>query len=50
MSVMIDLQQNILKQNGLVVWLTGLSGAGKSTVANLLKNRLQGEGFFSVFA
>lgn len=45
---MMDLQQGILKQNGLVIWLMGLSGAGKSTVANLLKTKLQGEGFFSI--
>lgn len=48
MSVMLDLQKNMLNQNGMAVWLTGLSGAGKSTVANLLKNKLQGEGFFSI--
>ena len=26
------------------IWLTGLSGAGKSTIANLLEQRLRGEG------
>ena len=29
---------------GVVIWLTGLSGAGKSTVAGLLAQRLRAEG------
>ena len=31
-------------QKGQVVWFTGLSGAGKSTIANLVEQRLHGEG------
>ncbi|MEW6017481.1 MAG: sulfate adenylyltransferase subunit CysN [Pseudomonadota bacterium] len=31
-------------QKARVVWLTGLSGAGKSTIANLLEKRLQADG------
>ena len=31
-------------QTGRVVWLTGLSGAGKSTIANLVEQRLAAEG------
>jgi bifunctional enzyme CysN/CysC len=33
-----------LGQTPGVVWLTGLSGAGKSTIANLVEKRLQAEG------
>ena len=31
-------------QKARVVWLTGLSGAGKSTIANLVEKRLQADG------
>ena len=31
-------------QKGQVVWLTGLSGAGKSTIANLVEKRLHAAG------
>ena len=34
-----------LNQQPLVVWFTGLSGAGKSTIAAALEERLAGEGF-----
>ncbi|RZJ93567.1 MAG: adenylyl-sulfate kinase, partial [Brevundimonas sp.] len=32
------------RQKGRVVWLTGLSGAGKSTIANLVEKRLHADG------
>jgi bifunctional enzyme CysN/CysC len=32
------------RQRPCVVWLTGLSGAGKSTIANLVERRLHGRG------
>jgi adenylyl-sulfate kinase len=32
-------------RSGFVVWLTGLSGAGKSTIAGLLENQLETQGF-----
>jgi bifunctional enzyme CysN/CysC len=32
-------------QRPAVVWFTGLSGAGKSTIANLVERRLHGEGY-----
>ena len=31
-------------QNGFVIWLTGMSGAGKSTTAHLLEQRLRAAG------
>src|SRR5208283_1683054 len=31
-------------QRGCVLWLTGLSGAGKSTIANLIEKRLTAQG------
>ncbi len=34
-----------LRQRPAVVWFTGLSGAGKSTIANLVEQRLHEEGF-----
>ena len=37
-----------LKQKGVVVWLFGLSGAGKTTISTLLKEKLEQEGFFSI--
>jgi adenylylsulfate kinase len=36
-----------LGQRGLVVWLYGLSGSGKSTIAIALERRLAEEGFFT---
>lgn len=33
-----------MKHQGATIWLTGLSGAGKSTVANLLSKRLRAAG------
>lgn len=35
-----DTRANKLKQKPSVIWLTGLSGSGKSTIANLLEKRL----------
>lgn len=32
------------QSNGLTIWLTGLSGSGKSTIAEALTNRLRSEG------
>ena len=34
----------LLKQNGAIVWLTGLSGSGKSTVARALESSLVHDG------
>lgn len=37
-------KQELLGQRSLVVWLYGLSGSGKSTIANLAERRLFAEG------
>lgn len=46
---MLDVNKNAramsLGQRPLCIWLTGLSGAGKSTIANLLEKRLHSERF-----
>lgn len=36
-----------LQQRSKVLWLTGLSGSGKSTIAQLLERRLHNEGFIA---
>ena len=33
-------------QKGMVIWLFGLSGSGKTTISTLLKEKLEDEGFF----
>ncbi len=33
-------RENLLEQKGFLLWITGLSGSGKSTVGSLLENRL----------
>lgn len=35
-------------QKGMVIWLLGLSGAGKSTISNLFEEQLNNSGFFSM--
>lgn len=35
-----------LNQEGIVLWLTGLSGSGKSTIAQSLERELFGQGYF----
>jgi len=34
-------------QKGMVIWLFGLSGSGKTTISTLLKEKLEKEGFFA---
>jgi adenylylsulfate kinase len=41
-------KEELLRQQGKVFWLTGLSGSGKSTIAKGLEEALHDEGFFSV--
>ena len=38
-------RQKLLDQNSLLLWFTGLSGSGKSTIANALEHKLHLEGF-----
>jgi len=37
-------KENLLNQRGFVIWLTGLSGSGKSTIANELEKWLNSKG------
>ena len=38
-------RQKLLDQNSFLLWFTGLSGSGKSTIANALEYKLHSEGF-----
>ncbi|MGB1216947.1 MAG: adenylyl-sulfate kinase, partial [Saprospiraceae bacterium] len=40
-------RSNVLGQNSKVLWLTGLSGSGKSTIAEALERKLHNNGFFA---
>lgn len=40
-------REQLLRQRGIVVWMTGLSGAGKSTIARALEARLYAAGRLS---
>ena len=37
-------RENLMKQNALVLWFTGLSGSGKSTIADLVENEFHRRG------
>ncbi len=39
-------KEALLQQKGTVVWLIGMSGSGKSTIANAMERRLHAEGKF----
>lgn len=41
-------KERLLHQRAKVLWLTGLSGSGKSTIAKGLEEELHSNGFFSV--
>jgi adenylylsulfate kinase len=41
-------KENLLQQKGLVLWLYGLSGSGKSTIANEVERVLHGDGRMTV--
>ncbi|MCF6361433.1 MAG: adenylyl-sulfate kinase [Cyclobacteriaceae bacterium] len=40
-------KEQLLNQKGLVVWLTGLSGSGKSTIAQGVEHKLHQRGIFT---
>ena len=40
-------KEKLLKQRGLVVWMFGLSGSGKSTIANAAERILHQQGRFT---
>lgn len=42
-----EAKEQQLRQRGLTVWFTGLSGSGKSTIAVALERRLSQQGIFS---
>jgi adenylylsulfate kinase len=42
-----DDREKRLEQRSKVLWLTGLSGSGKSTIAQYLERKLYNEGFFA---
>lgn len=41
-------KEALLKQYAKVIWLTGLSGSGKSTIAEALEKRLHEEGYLTM--
>jgi len=41
-------KESLLDQRGVVLWLYGLSGSGKSTIANALERRLHDSGRFVI--
>ena len=43
-SVTTDRRESLLGQRGCVIWLTGLSGAGKSTIAEAVEKELHARG------
>jgi len=43
-----DDKQRQLKQHARVIWMTGLSGSGKTTIARLLERRLHEKGYFTM--
>ncbi|MFM7023352.1 MAG: adenylyl-sulfate kinase [Flavobacteriales bacterium] len=40
-------KEKLLKQKGIVLWMSGLSGSGKSTIARALENELYAKGFLT---
>ncbi len=42
-----EYRETLLQQQGIVLWFTGLSGSGKSTVANLVAQKLTEQGYLT---
>lgn len=42
-----DDKEKLLRQKGIVIWMVGLSGSGKSTVARALENSLYNHGYLT---
>lgn len=42
-----DMRKSLMGQTPIIIWLTGLSGAGKTTIALLLESQLSERGFKS---
>ena len=40
-------RQQILNQKAITLWFTGLSGSGKSTIANMLEKKLSSQGLLT---
>ena len=40
-------REKILNQKAFVIWFTGLSGSGKSTIANILEKKLSADGILT---
>ena len=40
-------KESLLKQKSLVIWVTGLSGSGKSTIARFLEQELHNKGYLT---
>jgi len=40
-------KENLLKQKGITIWMTGLSGSGKTTIAKGLEKTLHQKGFLT---
>ncbi|MCC6289531.1 MAG: adenylyl-sulfate kinase [Chitinophagaceae bacterium] len=43
-----SIKHDLLQQRGIAIWLTGLSGSGKTTIAQLLEQRLKEENYFAL--
>ena len=39
--------EKLLKQKGICLWLTGLSGSGKTSIANYVAKKLHANGFIN---